>query len=54
MYPRDRFAPPRQVGYPTTPTAYVYPDERPPTPILYGPKGEPLYKAKSKFGYRKL
>lgn len=54
MYPRDRFAPPRQVGYPATPTAYVYPDERPPTPILYGPKGEPLYKAKSKFGYRKL
>jgi len=30
----------------------VYPDEKPARPVLYGPKGEPLYREPEPFGYR--
>lgn len=45
---RDRFDPPRQSASSFT----VFPDESAPRPVLYGPKGEPLYRPKPKFGYR--
>ncbi len=34
------------------PTLTMYPDERPQRAVLYGPKGEKLYKPEPKFGYR--
>lgn len=54
MHPRDRFDP-----FPQNPPGLtVYTDEEeydPPKPVLYGPKGEPLYRPrppKRPFGYR--
>jgi hypothetical protein len=29
----------------------VYPDEKAPRPVLYGPKGQPLYREPEPFGY---
>lgn len=39
------------VNYPGTIMTFPEKDENP-EPVLYGPKGEPLYLAKPKFGYR--
>lgn len=49
MYPRERFNPDRQ----SPPQPVVYPDEKRPRAVLYGPKGEPLYRPPKPFGYRR-